>query len=398
MNILVIAGYCLKVNSSANLCHAKYIEGLVQGGHQVDLLTVSDQGLNADRSISLPMVNRIFAYKASLYERKSPRKDRSNYMTPSGPGENQIIPKGMKQRVKEFVRGLYGVYGTDAGWMLRAKRFRSSRKYDLLISLAYPPVSHRLAEYLIDKKRVCTKRWIQIWEDPWYADLSGMTPTARIWEEEARILRSAEVIYYVSPLTLAYQKQYFPDSAAKMKWQPLPSYYGSETEVHTFDQLCFGYFGDYSPNVRNLRVFYEYAVENNLTADICGNSSDPYLSSETVNVYPRMSLKQLRVYERKANVLVFVCNLRGGQIPGKIYQYSATNKYILFILDGTDEEMSVLRQYFEQFHRYVFCYNRKGSIGNAIKKIEQGEYPKSYCTAIDAFAPSKIVDNIIHGR
>lgn len=43
MKILVVAGYCLQVNSSANLCHISYIKGLLDGGYTVDLLTVSNK-------------------------------------------------------------------------------------------------------------------------------------------------------------------------------------------------------------------------------------------------------------------------------------------------------------------------------------------------------------------
>ena len=48
MKILVVAGYCLQVNSSANLCHISYIKGLVDCGHTVDLLTVSNKNQNID--------------------------------------------------------------------------------------------------------------------------------------------------------------------------------------------------------------------------------------------------------------------------------------------------------------------------------------------------------------
>ena len=66
-----------------------------------------------------------------------------------------------------------------------------------------------------------------------------------------------------------------------------------------------------------------------------------------------------------------MCNLKGGQIPGKIYQYSATNKKILFILDGSESEISVLENYFKKFNRYIFCKNNVVDIEFAIKEIEK---------------------------
>ena len=246
--------------------------------------------------------------------------------------------------------------------------------------------------------RIKAKKWIQIWEDPWYSDINVGGMTGRIKREEGRVISAADVIYYVSPLTLLYQKQLYPKVSGKMKWQPLPAYYEDGNDAVSFSELHFGYFGDYSTWLRNLRTFYRYAVANELSFTICGDSDAPFASAGKTVVYPRISLEELKPIEREANVLVYVCNLRGGQIPGKIYQYSATNKYILFIMDGTEEEKKVLHEYFSQFNRYVFCENNEDSIAEAVRTIRKGNLPSSYHTALDCFAAEKIVENIIQGK
>lgn len=401
MRILVVVGYCLKVNSSANLCHAKYIDGLVQLGHEVDLLTVSEKNLNIDRSLSIPQVNRVVEYDASLYEQKGGQKKQavvSAISVNAVPPQKQTIKHVLISSLKQRIRALYGVYGTDNGWALRAQHYRNSDKYDCVISLAYPPVSHKVVEVLLNKKRIKTLKWIQIWEDPWFADLSGMVPTEKIKKEEARVISKADEIYYVSPLTLMYQKDFFPGSASKMKWQPLPSYYDDKDSYSNFEEYHFGYFGDYSESVRNLKPFYEYAVDNRLNFTVCGRGSTGYKSTGTVDIHPRMPLSELKQYENKVNILVFVCNLKGGQIPGKIYQYAATNKYVLFILDGTETEKKVLYDYFSQFERFVFCENNRCSIKAAVERIVAGTLPESYKKNTTAFEPSLIIDNILQGK
>ena len=75
MKILVVAGYCLQVNSSANLCHISYIKGLLDGGHTVDLLTVSNKNQNIDTGIKIPKVRKLYTYEASLYEQLGARKN-----------------------------------------------------------------------------------------------------------------------------------------------------------------------------------------------------------------------------------------------------------------------------------------------------------------------------------
>ena len=93
-------------------------------------------------------------------------------------------------------------------------------------------------------------------------------------------------------------------------------------------------------------------------------------------------------------MLVFLCNRRGGQIPGKIYQYSATNRLILFLLDGTAEEQAAIRAYFEPFGRYIFCQNESEAIRNVMRAIEAGVYRET-ARAMDDFSSLKIIAQIL---
>mgnify|MGYP004527527113 FL=1 len=103
----------------------------------------------------------------------------------------------------------------------------------------------------------------------------------------------------------------------------------------------------------------------------------------------------MRPIEDSTNVLVFLCNRKGGQIPGKIYQYSATGKTILFILDGTEGEQTVLKDYFGKFNRYVFCRNTVEDITCAIRQIESGDIGSVRNVPLDDFEPAKIVTSIL---
>ena len=146
MKILIVVGYCLQVNSSANLCHISYIRGLLDGGHTVDLLTVSNKNQNIDTGINIPKVRNLYTYNASLYEQLGARKNvqysAETYVKQSIPANKH--KKSFKSKIKENVRKLYGTYGTDIIWYLHAKHWKSKETYDCVISLAYPPVSHKL--------------------------------------------------------------------------------------------------------------------------------------------------------------------------------------------------------------------------------------------------------------
>ena len=403
MNILIVTGSPLRLNSSANLCHRAYIVGLIENGHIVDILEMSEKNQKIDSSIILPEFRNVFSFDGSIYSQLAIKK--KNFRTGNGSinantNTNTCTPVtsfNLKKIVKRFIREkLYGSYGIDNIWYLNVKHhFNHNLKYDLVISLSYPASSHKAANLLVNRN-INTKRWIQIWEDPWSLEPGANYRNSGFLKEEHRILPKADEIIYVSPITLEYQKQEFTESADKMRWLPLPAYFSSENTEIDYSVLRFGYFGDYSSNVRNLKPFYNVAYNNKLTTTICGSTDETFESTDCVSVFPRIPIDELKKHEDNTNVLVFLCNLRGGQIPGKIYQQSATNKLILFILDGTNEEMKIIRDYFSQFNRYIFCENNEDSILNAINNIPKYLEDERYTKPLDVFSPKNIAKCIIN--
>ena len=402
MDILVVAGYCLKVNSSANLCHLAYLKGLKELGHRIDLVTVSEKGLKTDPSIEIPEGINVFEYPASLYERLSYKRYKNTKVTTDinvsedrrSHGKRSIKSR-MLSKLKEAIHKSYGVHGTVSAWCRYAMNFKSDKQYDYVISLAHPPISHVLVYKLKKKKRIKYEQWIQIWEDPWTMDYDSDNRKRKVYLEEQKILSYAEKVLYVSPLTLLYQKELFPEYSEKMFWQPLPTYYEARLSPDIFDKKTYGYFGEYDPKIRNLRPFYEAAEERGIEVNICGNHSNLFEGTDTISIHPRLLLKELALIENKTNVLVFLCNKKGGQIPGKIYQYSASNKIILFVLDGTEKEKKIIKEYFEKYKRYVFCDNRKDAINEAIDKIEKNEFHDISNCPITDFAPASIIEKIL---
>ena len=180
-----------------------------------------------------------------------------------------------------------------------------------------------------------------------------------------------------------------------MCWQPLPAYYTAPTAGIGADPKIFGYFGDYSLPARDLRPFYEAAGICGVSVNICGSTNLALESTDRIRIRPRLPLGELKPIEDRTGVLVFLCNRIGGQIPGKIYQYSATDRTILFILDGTEEEQKAIRGFFEPFHRYVFCENTAEDISRAIRGIVSGAFGEIGNEPLTDFEPRKIVERIL---
>ena len=127
---------------------------------------------------------------------------------------------------------------------------------------------------------------------------------------------------------------------------------------------------------------------------IYGDSDLKLESTDEITISGRVTLDVLAEVQSKTGVLVHLCNLRGGQIPGKIYHYSATNKPILFILDGTADEKQKLRAYFGQFNRFYFVENRKDQIYKAILDLSQN--PESYIgSKVEDFSPKSVVATLL---
>lgn len=405
MKILVINGDCIQTNSSANLCHLAYLRGLVDSGHDVTLLSADCKDYELDKSMTIPdEVKSYTYYSVSLYEKLAlKKKSRNNYNTISVPFQNKSHDKAnfrnrIIRKAKDFVLNCYGVYGIYAKFIRKAKKYKSDVIYDYVLSISTPVSSHLLAHKLIQSGNIKCRKWIQIWEDPWYSDIYGFSGKDKIFKEEKRLLSFAQRVCYVSPLTLKNQQRLFPESAEKMYWQPLPYYYqNSNIRKENYLKNNYGYFGDYAPTARNLSNFYEAAKKENIDVNICGNPCDLFESTDNIKIHPRLPLTELKPIEDKTNILIFLCNRKGGQIPGKIYQYSATNKVILFILDGTDEEKKILREYFEPFNRYIFCENTVEDITRAIKLIENNDFGNVEIVPIDEFNPKITIKKILEG-
>lgn len=406
MKVLVINGDCITTNSSANLCHLAYIRGLVDSGYDVTLLSADGRDYVCDESMVIPKeVKHYTYYGVSFYEKMSLKKKKNSEVNVSQAVEQNSDNKEFKSfksvainKAKELLLSFYGVHGIYAKFVKKANKFKSDEEFDYVLSISTPVTSHLITHNLLKSKHITAKKWIQIWEDPWYSDAYGFNGKDKIYKEEKRLLSFAQRVCYVSPLTLANQKKLFPESSDKMYWEPLPFYYKNSTVADNSNgENRYGYFGNYYPASRDLQPFYLSAKESGVKTNICGDPSNLFGPTDNISIYQRLPLEKLNAIEDKTNVLIFLCNKKGGQIPGKIYQYSATNKTILFILDGTDEEKKVIKEYFEPFNRYVFCENTVQDITRAINQIESNDLGNISNAPIDAFNPQTTIKKILEG-
>lgn len=409
MRVLYVTGSCLFKNTSANMSHNAYVQGLIENGVDLEIIMASDSWGEMDSKFQKQSGAKYFIYNSVSIIDKIRLKGRGLIGTQDGgssakadntnaPCYSQHLSKKIRLRrvVKKAFYSLFRqdpIYPLNKTWLKKAHRFKSDVKYDLVVSNSSPSASHRLVADLLNSKHVKSKRWVQIWEDPWYYDLYGNHSDV-ILEEEHNLLREAQEVLYVSPLTLHYQKKYFPDCAEKMGVIPLPAFLIGNPEQNPHSSpVSFGYFGDYYSHVRNLSPFYEALKESGSTGFIYGDSDLILPSTDHITVSYRVTLDVLEQVQDNTDVLVHLSNLKGGQIPGKIYHYSATRKPILFILDGTEEEKSLLRNYFSKYDRFVFCDNKLDDIIEAMKVIASST--SKTLIPVSDFYPESVVKQFI---
>lgn len=409
MRVLYITGSCLTRNTSANMSHNAFVKGFKDIGAEVDVIMASDSWGEIDTA--LPRIEGVeyieFASKPVHEKTKELIRKLIDKETDKKAGrkssQEQVVSiqhkdnhrKSIRAELKKLYYTLFPsdpVYPLNRTWLRKAERFKSDKEYDIVVSNSSPAASHKLAEILIKSNRVKCRRWIQIWEDPWFYDLYGGNSN-EVKKEEHRLLRAAQEVCYVSPLTLMYQKKYFSDCADKMNCIPLPCFelkeQNSTSEV--VDQ-SFGYFGDYYSSTRNIEPFYNALLKNGYRGFIYGDNDLKLKSTDKVVIHPRVTLDILSKVQEETQVLVHLSNIRGGQIPGKIYHYSATDKPILFILDGSEEEKRMLKSYFGQFDRYYFCENNSEAIQNTMQRIIQ---EKKTFSDVQMFEPANVVKRLI---
>jgi hypothetical protein len=412
MKVLYITGSCLQCNTSANMSHNSFVQGLIENNCDVDIIMADPGLLKVDQNMPFWKEAKYFVYKSTPVLDKigklvkliinpnkwyqSKRQSKNSINVPQIEARIDSIEES-GNKIKSLMKFVYyNILTKDSPhflsrkWLKEASNFKSDTDYDIVISNSSPASSHALANILLTDKKNLAKKWVQIWEDPWYYDLYFNQKKKMILDEEARLLNLADEIYYVSPLTLLYQKIHFPSSAKKMKCLPLP-YLKSNSVKNLLEnnELVFGYFGDYYSHVRNLKPFYEASVEINTCVNIYGDTNENFSVTDKIKISKRVDIGTINKIQNDTDVLIHLSNIKGGQIPGKIYHYSSSNKPIIFILDGNEEEKKLLKNYFGQFNRYYFCENNKESIKELMYKFQNGEIPKK-SFVVEEFSPKNI--------
>ena len=377
----------IEYNSSAMLRCRAIIEGLIEGGNDVKCFAPFPD--TKSKYYSPTVLNNFTLFNYG---------DRNKTFN-----SEEIVhsKKGLKQRIKRIAYKIYkkyDVFGSSVLYLKYKKEISNELKkgkYDLLLSFSDPMPAHMIANYC--KKRNKSIRYVQQWGDPLAADTIGKTALP-FWIRkriEKRMLRFADKVCYVSPFTCEEQKNLFRSFADKMFFLPTPylKYQINDCAISKKAKpLCFGYFGSYSSTARNIIPFYNAACRmKEMNFYIIGDSNVVLNSTSNVIVKNRMNHDELSSFFENVDVVVCLMNIKGNQIPGKVYHDASTTKDILLIKDG--EFGDKIESFFSKYNHYTFVDNEEQAILNLLMDYAKKGVPIR--TPVEDFDPKVVAKQLI---
>lgn len=356
MKVLIVNLAPVNQINSAIMRTLALANGFAELNHKVDFLTIPSSATHAttERTKYHENINIILTKKSNRYE-SVVKQEKSN-----------VVGKFVVNTIRKMYHKLsiYD-YTLDIANKLRLSILPHTN-YDLVISVSDPKTSHIATKNLI-KQGLNYKKWIQYWGDPMALDITNKSiyPQQFYKKIETGLIDNSEIVLYASPITLSKQQQMYPKLATRMHYIPTPYVdsvlYPANEEN---DSLKIGYFGAYNSNVRDIEPLYNSMKNLQGIAELIlvGNSDLNLEDTQNVKVLPRQDVSN---FEEEVDLFICILNKKGTQIPGKIFQNSATNKPILILQDG--EYGDEIVDYFGHLNRYMISENNVEAIENILR-------------------------------
>ena len=152
MKVLYVVGSNLSRNTSANISHNAYVQGLLENGYQVDIVMASSSWGQDDASLpawkeatyftynSVTFIERLKIKIKQVFDKEDLRKADISIKAVSST-ESSASHVNWKSRIRNIMKKSYyllfktsALYSLEGAWLKNASRFKSSTSYDLIIS------------------------------------------------------------------------------------------------------------------------------------------------------------------------------------------------------------------------------------------------------------------------
>lgn len=387
---LFVSSFDLRRNTSSNIRTVALMNSLHDSGHTVHCIFIPSDHVS-DRIIfdNLLKIDKVFTYPH--IEMKCVDKEPVVNAKDNG----KFIERCRLWAIRLYMKfTVYDVYELSFMKLGAKDLIELDSSYDFLVSSAEPRSSHKFAKKII-RERHYKSKWILYWGDP----MSNDVASTKLFSdkeslEERRLIAAADKSIYTNPCAVSYMQIKYPDLASKMSWIPTSDFKKEDNNSQKGDILKVGYFGDYRQAYRNLTPFYQACCENGINAVIIGSADHMFESKGTVLVHGRMSRNEVNEYEKDCGILIVLENIsKTGnciQVPGKLYHYGLTHKYVLVITESNNIAIE-----YERYNRFIFVPNDKDIIASTIKNIQRGEYSNINVSPVKEFMYDNIASQFL---
>ncbi|WP_143467349.1 glycosyltransferase family 4 protein [Lactococcus fujiensis] len=275
--------------------------------------------------------------------------------------------------------------------------FSKDHQIDLIISVGFPFSTHLAASKL--QKKLNTKLILD-YGDPWSFNPSTTTiPRERQWFDkivEGRILRKADFITVTTENTKEMFKKNFPFVQGKIdiitQGVFTKDFYDKDL-IHENESsvITMFYAGTFYKDIRNPSSFFEALLKINqidlkgkkVKIIIAGNMEDYVLTQIDkfsdggpieIKALGNLPFDLVADYQKKADALLFFGNYGGVQVPGKIFEYLATDRPIYGVIPKGDESERIINRYDRGIISDYDEGNIKASFINFIDEVANKKY------------------------
>ena len=311
--------------------------------------------------------------------------------------ENGKSKKNILIRILYFIYKKIDLFGSSILLLKYKNEVLNSlegENYDIHLSFSDPKSAHIFASLI--KKNNKNLFYIQQWGDPLVHDITNKS-ILPVWVKkiiERKLMKNANQIYYVSPLTLNEQRTTFKSEAEKMLFLPTPCEVKEYKNVRK-NRIQVGYLGSYNSAARDIMPLYNAACKcKDIDFWFVGDSDIKLEPKSNIRIIERVSQKELAQYVEMSDILICLMNKKGSQIPGKLYNYAGTNKEILVLEDG--ERGKEITKFFSTYQRYTFVDNNETKIEECLKQYIVNGIPNR--TAVEQFKPYYIANALISSK
>ena len=384
--MLFVSSYDLRRNTSSNIRTIALMQSLSTNGFSVDVAYVQSNN-SVDPSIDEALENCCGNIFKLICETTSTNENKTSK------------PSRFKQALKDKALSLYSRLFVYDVFQTRFRKIKWNNfkkiipDYDYIISSSEPRSSHKLAEIMIEK-RITSGKWIQYWGDPMSNDVASKKLFKNSEKrEEKRLLKKADLVLYTNPGCAEYMKNRYLPYADKIFWLPttdLVDQMNKSSNNGIKQELCISYVGDYLSSYRNIVPLYNVCTRMGIKCTIAGNGDTVLNQNDSVHILGRVGREKAIEIENNSDILAVLDNERKGiteciQVPGKMYHFALTTKYILVITNGDS-----LQRYYDCFKRYVFAQNNEKSIEKALLDITNNRYCSSFNSPLLDFSQNSV--------